>query len=156
MGNVLEQNKQQQVLALGRLGWTLTRIGHAPGVHRVTAGEYLRAARIPVRGRGRPGEGAAKPTISGPVSADSDSPPALFPPEGSTDSRPSRAPTASACEPYRALIAEALSRGRNARAIWQDLTPAALDSAIRLFEQPGGPAIGPKDFGNMVEKGRRM
>ena len=42
MGNVLEQDKQQQVLALGRLGWTLTRIGHATGVHRVTAGEYLR------------------------------------------------------------------------------------------------------------------
>jgi transposase len=122
MGNVLEQDKQQQVLALGRLGWTLTRIGRATGVHRVTAGEYLRAAGIPVRGRGRPGEGAAKPTISGEVSTDSESTPAISPPEVSTDSRPSRAPTASACEPYRELIAEALSRGRNAMAIWQDLT----------------------------------
>jgi hypothetical protein len=36
MGNVLEQDKQQQVLALGRLGWTLTRIGRATGVHRVS------------------------------------------------------------------------------------------------------------------------
>ncbi len=121
MGNVLEQDKQQQVLALGRLGWTLTRIGRATGVHRVTAGEYLRAAGIPVRGRGRPGEGAAKPTISGEVSTDSDSKPAISPPEMSTDSKPARAPTASACEPYRELIAEALSRGRNAMAIWQDL-----------------------------------
>jgi transposase len=33
----------------------------------------------------------------------------------------SRAPTASACEPYRELIELALSRGRNAMAIWQDL-----------------------------------
>jgi site-specific recombinase XerD len=35
------------------------------------------------------------------------------------------------------------------------LSPAALDSAIRLLEQPAGPAIGPKDFGNMVETGGR-
>jgi len=34
---------------------------------------------------------------------------------------PGRAPSASACEPFRELIAEALSRGRNAKAIWQDL-----------------------------------
>jgi transposase len=33
----------------------------------------------------------------------------------------SRAPTASACEPYRELIEQALARGRNAMAIWQDL-----------------------------------
>jgi hypothetical protein len=35
--------------------------------------------------------------------------------------RPGRAPSASACEPYRELIAEALGRGRHAMAIWQDL-----------------------------------
>jgi hypothetical protein len=35
--------------------------------------------------------------------------------------RPGRAPSASACEPYRELIVEALGRGRNAVAIWQDL-----------------------------------
>ena len=34
---------------------------------------------------------------------------------------PDRAPTASACEPYREQIVEALGRGRNAMAIWQDL-----------------------------------
>src|SRR6266516_2589157 len=32
-----------------------------------------------------------------------------------------RAPSASACEPYRELIVDALGRGRNAMAIWQDL-----------------------------------
>ena len=31
------------------------------------------------------------------------------------------APRASTCEPYRELIVEALARGRNAMAIWQDL-----------------------------------
>ena len=30
--NVLEQHTQEQVLALGRLGWTLSRIGEATGV----------------------------------------------------------------------------------------------------------------------------
>ncbi len=34
---------------------------------------------------------------------------------------PSRAPTASACEPYRELVEAALRVGRNAMAIWQDL-----------------------------------
>jgi transposase len=34
---------------------------------------------------------------------------------------PGRAPSARACEPFRELIVEALSRGRNAMAIWQDL-----------------------------------
>ncbi len=36
-------------------------------------------------------------------------------------SRSSRSPTASGCEPYRDLIELGLARGRNARAIWQDL-----------------------------------
>jgi len=31
------------------------------------------------------------------------------------------APTASVCEPYREIILEAIRRGRNAMAIWQDL-----------------------------------
>ena len=34
---------------------------------------------------------------------------------------PERAPTASACEPYREIIVRALALGRNAMAIWQDL-----------------------------------
>src|SRR5688572_30715719 len=114
MSNVLEQQKQQEILALGRLGWTLTRIGRATGVHRVTVGEYLRAAGIPIRRRGRPGEAAANPTISGEVSTDPDLKPAISPPEVSTDSPPPRAPSASACEPYRELITEAVGRGRNA------------------------------------------
>jgi transposase len=137
MSNVLEQQKQQEILALGRLGWTLTRIGRATGVHRVTVGDYLRAAGIPIRRRGRPGEAAAKPTISGEVSTDPDSKPAMSPPEVSTDSPPTRAPSASACEPYRELITEAVGRGRNAMAIWQDLIEdhgfAAQYSSVRRY-----------------------
>jgi transposase len=58
------------------------------------------------------------------VSTDSPSKPATTT-EVSTDvppgETPSRAPTASACEPYRELITQALRHGRNAMAIWQDL-----------------------------------
>jgi transposase len=35
--------------------------------------------------------------------------------------RPTRSPSASACEPYRERIELGLARGRNAMAIWQDL-----------------------------------
>jgi hypothetical protein len=55
----------------------------------------------------------------------------------SSTSPPGRAPSARACEPYRELIAEALDRGRNAMAIWQDLVDdhglAARDASVRRF-----------------------
>jgi transposase len=145
MTNVLEQHKQQEVLALGRLGWTLRRIAQATGVHRVTVGEYLRAAGIAVRRRGRPGEGPPKPTISGEVSTDSTA--AKLPPtrEVSTDVGPARAPSASACEPYRELIDDALIHGRNAVAIYQDLVDdhgfTAKYASVRRFiaKRRGGP-----------------
>src|SRR5581483_7027772 len=128
MSNVLSEHKRQQVLALGRLRWSLRRIEEETGVRRETASAYLKAAGIPVRGVGRrpsvpaadtPAERntEAKPAIASEVSTDSVStPPASI--------RPARAPTASACEPYRELIVEALRRGRNAMAIWQDLIDA--------------------------------
>ena len=50
---------------------------------------------------------------------------------------PGRAPTASACEPYRELSVQAALRGRNAMAIWQDLVDdygfAAKYSSVRRF-----------------------
>ena len=49
MTNILGDDKQQQVLALGRLGWALRRIEAATGVRRETASAYLKAAGIPVR-----------------------------------------------------------------------------------------------------------
>lgn len=42
MGNVLSREKREQVIALGRLGWSLRRIKHATGVRRETASDYLR------------------------------------------------------------------------------------------------------------------
>src|SRR6266853_6459079 len=49
MSNVLNEEKKQQVIALGRLGWSLRRIEQATGVRRETAGTYLKAVGIAVR-----------------------------------------------------------------------------------------------------------
>jgi transposase len=49
MSYVLSEEKRQQVLALGRLGWPLRRIEQETGVRRETASAYLKAAGIGVR-----------------------------------------------------------------------------------------------------------
>lgn len=142
MANVLSKEKREKVLVLGRLLWTLRRIEGATGVRRETASAYLRAAGIPVRSPGRWGQPAkpakgvstdsddtAKPAIE--VSTDPAATPTPWPP------RPGRAPAASACEPYRELIEDALGRGRNAVAIYQDLVTehgfAAKYSSVMRF-----------------------
>ena len=129
MSNVLADDKHQQILGLGRLGWTLRRIEEATGVRRETVSAHLKAAGIAVRSRGRPGNGPPKPAISGEVSTDPG--PEAVPP------KPGRAPTASACEPYREVIVDALNRGRNAVAIWQDLVTdhgfTARYASVRRF-----------------------
>ena len=121
MSNALDDHEQQQICALRRMGWPLLRIQRATGVRRETVSAYLKAAGIPVRGRGRPSEGKSKPAITVGVSTDSGAKPAISPSGVSTDSPPPRAPSASACAPYRELIEEAVGRGRNAVAIYQDL-----------------------------------
>jgi len=52
MSNVLSEEKKHQIIALGRLGWSLRRIEQETGVRRETAGAYLRAAGIGVRPSG--------------------------------------------------------------------------------------------------------
>jgi transposase len=151
MANVLNEEKKQQVLALGRLGWSLRRIQQATGIRRETAGAYLKAAGIAVRppsGWGRreakpaneviTDSGAAKPAI--PVIPDPLDPNVKCNPNPENLSTKEKAratskpanenavitdsvvvPGPSACEPYSDAIELGLSRGRNARAIWQDL-----------------------------------
>jgi len=112
----LSEEKKQQVIALGRLGWSLRRIERATSIRRETASAYLRAAEIALRPPGGWGRRApAKPANE--VATD---PEAVKPPLDA-EARPGRSPSASACEPYREVIELALSRGRNAMAIWQDL-----------------------------------
>jgi transposase len=139
MSNVLSETKQQQVIALGRLGWSLRRIEKETGIRRETVGAYLKAADLPVRPPGRWGhpvpESQAPPQStlgSKPakqVSTDSCSKTAIENKGVSTDAQfgENHVPTsivnhsASVCEPYRDLIEAALQEGRNAMAIWQDL-----------------------------------
>lgn len=120
MANVLGNVKREQVLALGRLGWSLRRIEETTGVRRETASRYLTAAGIAVRAPGRWGHSPPKPAIE--VSTDSAAKPAK---ETSTDlawpPAPGRSPQASACEPYREGVEAAARQGRTAMAIWQDL-----------------------------------
>ena len=52
MGNVLDKTKQEHVIALGRLGWSLRRIEQATGVRRETAGGYLRSAGVALGAQG--------------------------------------------------------------------------------------------------------
>ncbi len=147
MANVLNEEKKQQILALGRLGWSLRRIQQATRIRRETASAYLKAAGIAVRapsgwGRREPKPanevitdfGAAKPAIA--VISDSVDPninpnlenlsnkgkaKATSKPANEVITDSAVAPSPSACEPYREAIDLGISRGRNAMAIWQDL-----------------------------------
>ncbi|WNZ66187.1 hypothetical protein QEG98_09840 [Myxococcus sp. MxC21-1] len=49
MGNVLSDDKQQQVIALERLGWSPRRIEDATVVRRRTASGYPKAAGVGIR-----------------------------------------------------------------------------------------------------------
>jgi transposase len=117
--NVLSEEKKQQVIALGRLGWSLRHIQRATRIRRETAAGYLKAAGIPVRPPGGWGRRApAKPAIAVTTDFGAESAGATVP---APEPQPGRSPSASACEPYREAIELGLSRDRNAMAIWQDL-----------------------------------
>jgi transposase len=163
VSNVLSEEKQKQVIALGQLGWSLRRIQRETGVRRETAAAYLKAAGIRVWPPGR--RTTAKPAIqvttdleagkaASAVTADPEpANPAIQVTTDSTsvsrlppsDPQPSRSPSASACEPFHELIEAALARGRNAMAIWQDLVDqsgfrGAYQSVRRYVHKLGGTA----------------
>jgi len=169
MANVLNEEKKQQVLALGRLGWPLRQIQKATRIRRETASQYLKAAGIALRPPGGWGRRAAKPANEVITDFGADKPaiavisdpncnpktnPENLPSKGKATSKPAnevitdsevitdlnplqrdevgafssepvaspqRSPSASACAAYREAVELGLSRGRNARAIWQDL-----------------------------------
>jgi hypothetical protein len=100
VSNVLSDEKKQQVIALGRLGWSLRRIQKAVGVRRETASSYLKETGIVVRPPGGWGWPAtAKPAIQ--VTAD---PPTANPAiKAITDSAEESTPTAATPEPKPAI-----------------------------------------------------
>ena len=119
VSNVLNEEKKQQVIALGRLGWSLRRIQRTTGVRRETAAGYLKAAGIVLRPPGSWGrQPSAKPANE--VITDFGGE-LVVRAAAAAEPQPSHSPSASACAPYREAIELGLSRGRNAMAIWQDL-----------------------------------
>jgi transposase len=120
MANVLSEEKRQQVIALGRLGWSLRRIQSETGVRRETASSYLEKAGVEIRepGRwGRPRKPANEVTTD-PAPAQTPDSPSNPANEVTTDSGP---PIRSHCTSFHELVVEALSRRRNAVAIYQQL-----------------------------------
>src|SRR6266851_1214912 len=115
MANVLKDEKKQQIIALGRLGWSLRKIQEATRVRRETISAYLRGAGVEIWPPGRwKREGKAKPAIQVITGFGL----------GLSGKQPENSKvvgSASTCEPYREIIELGLSRDRNAIAIWQDL-----------------------------------
>ena len=127
MSNVLDEEKKQQVIALGKLGWPLRRIEQATGVRRETAGAYLKAAGVGVRpprywGR-RPPAKPANGVTTDPAKPAKEVTTDFFAAFSRKQGVPNdhSPPSASVCEPYREWIEQGLDRGRNAMAMWQDL-----------------------------------
>src|SRR2546430_14990251 len=112
MSNVLNEEKKQQVIALGKLGWTLRRIEQATGVRRETAGTYLKAAGIAVRAPGGWGRRSPAKPANGVITDSADSKAANEAgvitdfirqnPEKQALALPP--PNHSACAPYRETI----------------------------------------------------
>jgi transposase len=124
MSNVLSEEKRQEVLALGRLGWALRRIEAATGVRRETASSYLKAAGVAVREprqRRPPKPASAEQVLTDNFSEKSGESTAKAASDTPVDPVAKRSPAASQCEPYRDIVELGLGRGRNAVAIWQEL-----------------------------------
>lgn len=133
MSNVLSEEKKQQVIALGRLGWSLRRIEREVGVRRETISAYLKEAGVGLRlprcrllpakpaNEATPDPAASKPASpADPVSPDSGADSASSA-VAASEAQPVPRSSASICEPHRENIRVELSKGRNAKAIWQDL-----------------------------------
>jgi transposase len=115
----LSEGKREQVIALGRLGWSLRRIEKTVHIRRETISGYLKGAGIPVRPPGAWGRRTpAKPANEVITDFGAESTGEQAVPVGPL---PGRSPSASACEAWREVVELGLARGRNAKAIWQDL-----------------------------------
>ncbi len=147
MINVLKPEKQEEIRALGRLGWTLRRIEEATGVRRETVGRYLRWAGIrvqPPRGRSLGSAKAASEVTTDPGPASK--PASQVTTDLERPARPGSRRPESPCEPYREAITAALEQGRDAKAIWQDLVdqhgfPRHYESVKRYVRRLRGSVV---------------
>ena len=124
MSNVLSEEKRQQVIALGRLGWPLRRIQQETGIRRETAGAYLKAAGVAIRAPGGWGRRSpAKPANE--VSPDP-------PPAGSGQNRPTVSPDSAPV-----ATARTQSHGQCLRAVLRLHRTVAQQGAKRQGDLPG-------------------
>src|ERR1700747_2448325 len=101
MANVLKDEKKQQIIALGRLGWSLRKIQEATRVRRETISAYLRDAGVEIWPPGRwRRESKAKPAIEVTTGSDAAKPaipelvdPLNFNPNPDLDPDPENLPT---------------------------------------------------------------
>lgn len=124
MGNVLSDEKREQVIALGRLGWPLRRIEAETGVRRETASGYLKAAGVGIRAPGRWGRSKPANEVTTDSGAAEEAKPANeVTADLLTAAKPYvlKTPAKSRCAAHEELVREALRRGRNAVAIYQQL-----------------------------------
>ena len=149
MRDVLSEEKRQQVIALGCLGWSLRRIEQATVVRRETGSTFLKAAGIAVRAPGAWGRQLSAKAVNelttrskAETAVNRNINPEDLPPKrksSNKDSKPaiqvtigfgvglsevaSENPqhTPPACEPLHEFLALVLSRGRNATAFCDDL-----------------------------------
>ncbi|MFO0467354.1 MAG: IS21 family transposase [bacterium] len=106
----MSKTQQDQIIALGKLGWSLRKIEETTGCRRETAGKYLRAAGVPVRASGRWGHG----TVAAAAEVGAEAKAAI------QVSQP-RNGQQSLCEPHRAEIAALVDRGVAASVIFEEL-----------------------------------
>jgi transposase len=130
VSNVLSEDKRNQVIALGQLGWSLRRIQNKTGVRRETAAAYLKAAGIAVR---PPGAWGKRPPESKPANEvftdsgghdEAKAANVFTDPEGEQTANPAKevfAGSGSSCEPWREQVEQAVALGRNAMSVWQQL-----------------------------------
>lgn len=167
MANVLKPEEQEQVRALGRLGWSLRRIQLVTGVHRDTVRSYLLAAGIRIRGERSRRLGPEEPKPASQVTADpgaTSKPASQVFPDSAAATPPTEVLTSaakSACEPHRDFIASALDQGRNGKAIWQDLVDrhgfgGSYESVKRFVRklQPSTPVAHPRITTEPGEEGQ--
>ena len=126
----MSEEKRNQVIALGQLGWSLRRIENKTGVRRETAAGYLKAAGVAIRPPGAWGKRPPKPKPANEVFTDPASAAAAKPanvltdPGGEQSAKPANevfTGSGSSCQPWREQVEEAIALGRNAMSIWQQL-----------------------------------
>jgi transposase len=143
MANVLNEEKKQQVLALGRLGWPLRKIQQATRIRRETASQYLKAAGIAVRSPGGWGRRAAKPAneVITDFGAGKSAIPVITDPNGNPKTNPENLSTKGKSKATSKPANEVITDSE----VITDLNPFQRDEVGALFpEREQGQAASPQ------------